>query len=481
METFPPTLAALAGATLLASLAVSIASVALPTLSRVYSAPVSSVQWIVLAYLISATVAIVLAGRLGDLFGHRRVLIAGLLLFAVASVFCAVAPTLEALIAARAAQGIGGAILTALPLSIVRDTIAKERTGSAMGLLGTMSAIGTALGPSLGGILMAGFGWRAGFVLLAGIAAPVLGLALHAIPTPPAGTRNRGDSMDWLGAALLAVALTAYALAAGGGRANAGWGPGLSLPTAFLAFALFVIVEVRSASPLVPVSILRNRAIGASLTMNLLVTTAMMSTLVVGPFFLAFGLSLNAALVGLVMAAGPVTAALAGVPAGRLTDRFGARRVLVAGLAEMALGLICLALLPRWLGMAGYVAALVILTPGFQLFLAANNTLVMLAARDEQRGVLSGLLGLSRNLGFMTGASVMATLFATAVGSEAITSAPPRAIGDAFTATFVVAASLTLLALILALLGRRPESASAPARKSGGPSRQRNSPAASEG
>jgi len=106
----------------------------------------------------------------------------------------------------------------------------------------------------------------------------------------------------------------------------------------------------------------------------------------------------------------------------------------------------------------------------------------MLAARDEQRGVLSGLLGLSRNLGFMTGASVMATLFATAVGTEAITSAPPRAIGDAFTATFVVAASLTLLALILALFGRRrPESASAPARKSGAPSRQRNSPAASEG
>lgn len=458
MKTSLPTLAALAGAMLLASLAVSIASVALPTLSRVYSAPVSSVQWVVLAYLISATVAIVLAGRLGDLLGHRRVLIAGLVLFAVASVLCAVAPTLEALIAARAAQGIGGAILTALPLSIVRETVAKERTGSAMGLLGTMSAIGTALGPSLGGVLMAGFGWRAAFVLLAGIAVPVLCLALYAIPARPAGTRNRGGSMDWLGAALLTVALTAYALATGGGKANASWGLGLSLPTALLAFALFVIVEARSASPLVPVSILRNPAIRASLTMNLLVTTGMMSTLVVGPFFLAFGLGLNEALVGLVMAAGPVTAALAGVPAGRLTDRFGAPRVLVAGLVEMAVGLICLALLPGLIGVAGYVAALVILTPGFQLFLAANNTLVMLAARDEQRGMLSGLLGLSRNLGFMTGASVMATLFATAVGTEAIVSASPRVIGYAFTATFVVAASLTLLALILALLGRRPVS-----------------------
>jgi MFS family permease len=453
MKTSLSTIAALAGAMLLASLAVSIASVALPTLSRVYSAPVSSVQWVVLAYLIAATVAIVLAGRLGDLFGHRRVLIAGLVLFAIASVFCAAAPTLAVLIAARAAQGIGGAILMALPLSIVRDTVAKERTGSAMGLLGTMSAIGTALGPSLGGILIAGFGWRAAFVLLAGIAAMVLGLALFAIPARASRTPIRG-SLDWLGAALLAIALTAYALATGGGKANASWGLGVSLPIAIFAFALFVVVEARSASPLVPVSILRNRAIRASLTMNLLVTTGMMSTLVVGPFFLAFGLGLNEALVGLVMAAGPVTAALAGIPAGRLTDRCGAPRVLVAGLAEMAVGLICLALLPGWFGIAGYVAALIILTPGFQLFLAANNTLVMLAARDEQRGMLSGLLGLSRNLGFMTGASVMATLFASLVGTGAITSASPQAIGDAFTATFVVAASLTLLALILALLGR---------------------------
>lgn len=445
----------LAAAMLLASLGVSIASVALPTLSRVYSAPVSSVQWVVLAYLIAATVVIVLAGRLGDLLGRRRVLIAGLLLFAVASVLCAAAPTLAALVAARAAQGMAGAILMALPLSIVREAVAKERTGAAMGLLGAMSAIGTALGPSLGGMVMAGFGWRAGFVLLAGIALPVLCLALFAMPTPPAGTRGRGGSMDWPGAALLAVALTAYALATGGGRAGAGWGLGLSLPTALLALGLFVVVEARSASPLVPVAILRNRAIRASLMMNLLVTTGMMSTLVVGPFFLAFGLGLNEALVGLVLAAGPVTAALAGLPAGRLTDRFGAPRVLVAGLAEMAVGLICLALLPRWFGIAGYVAALVILTPGFQMFLAANNTLVMLAARDEQRGVVSGLLGLSRNLGFMTGASVMATLFATAVGTEAIASASPRAIGDAFTATFVIAAGLTLLAVLLALLGRR--------------------------
>ena len=255
--------------------------------------------------------------------------------------------------------------------------------------------------------------------------------------------------MDWPGAALLAVTLILYALATAGGNAAVIPGAALLLPAAVLALALFVFIEIRSASPLVPVSILLDRATGSALAMNILVTTVMMSTLVVGPFFLSFSLGLNDALVGLVMAIGPVTAALSGVLAGRVTDRFGARPVLAAGLVEMTLGLVCLALLPRFLSVAGYVAALIVLTPGFQLFLAANNTSVMVAARDDQRGLLSGLLGLSRNLGFMTGASVMATLFAAAVGPSDIVATAPDIIADAFTTTFLVASGLTLLALIL--------------------------------
>jgi MFS family permease len=172
----------------------------------------------------------------------------------------------------------------------------------------------------------------------------------------------------------------------------------------------------------VPLPLVRDRATGASLATNLLVSAVMMATLVVGPFFLSFGLGLDAALVGLVMAVGPVTSALAGIPAGRATDRFGTRRVLAAGLIEMTVGLICLAFLPRFFGVAGYVAALILLTPGFQLFLAANNTAVMASAGEKQRGMVSGLLGLSRNLGFMTGASMMTTFFAISVGTEDITS-----------------------------------------------------------
>ncbi len=454
MKTSPPALTSLAGSMLLSSLGVSIATVALPALARDFSASVSDARWVVLAYLVSATVAIVLAGRFGDLFGHRRVLVAGLVVFTAASVLCAAAPTLAILIAGRAVQGMGGAILMALPVSLIRETVPKERTGSAMGLLGTMSAIGTALGPSVGGMLVSGLSWRAAFAALAAAGVLALGVAIVTIPRTAAATPRADTRMDWPGAALLAATLILYALATAGGKAGPMPGTTLLLPAAALALALFVIVEARSAVPLVPVSILRDRATATALATSLLVATVMMSTLVVGPFYLAFGLGLDEALVGLVMAVGPVTAAVSGIVAGRVTDRFGTRPVLAAGLVEMILGLVCLAFLPRLIGVAGYVASLIVLTPGFQLFLAANNTSVMVAARNEQRGLLSGLLGLSRNLGFMSGASVMATLFATALGPKDLAAATPEIVAGAFTTTFLFAAGLSLMALALAFFGR---------------------------
>ncbi|RUU12172.1 MFS transporter, partial [Mesorhizobium sp. USDA-HM6] len=145
-------LTSLSLAMLLSSLSTSIANVALPTLATAFAASFPAVQWVVLAYLLAITSMIVSVGRLGDLVGRRLLLIAGLTLFSAASLAAALAPTLPLLIAARAAQGLGAAVMMALTIAIVGETVPKERTGSAMGLLGTMSAVGTALGPSLGGV-----------------------------------------------------------------------------------------------------------------------------------------------------------------------------------------------------------------------------------------------------------------------------------------------------------------------------------------
>src|SRR6187402_3102627 len=175
-------LAALSLSMLLSSLGTSIANVGLPTLAQAFSASFQQVQWIVLAYLLAITTLIVSVGRLGDLIGRRRLLMVGLVLFTTASTLCAAAPTLWLLVAARAAQGIGAAIMMALTMALVGETVPKARTGSAMGLLGTMSAIGTALGPSLGGVLISGLGWQAIFLVNVPLGLLALFLAYRHLP-----------------------------------------------------------------------------------------------------------------------------------------------------------------------------------------------------------------------------------------------------------------------------------------------------------
>ncbi|MGB2202015.1 MAG: MFS transporter [Pseudooceanicola atlanticus] len=457
-------LVALAAASLTASLGISIASVLLPTLTRGFGATVSEAQWVVLAYLVAVTVTIVSAGRLGDLFGPRRVMLSGLVVFLVASGLCAMAPSLGLLVLGRALQGVGGAILIALSMSIARDMVPPGQLGSAMGLLGTTSAAGTALGPSLGGLVLAGSDWRMAFWLLAGVAAMTLVLAVFAIRRDGPGPQASFKSLDLPGTFVLIVALAAYSLGTSGGASGVPVSSAVLLAGALCAIAIFVAVETRVGTPLVPMAVLMGRKTGAGFAMNILMGTVMMATLVVGPFFLTFSLGLDEAVVGLVLAVGPVVAALSGVPAGRLTDRFGARRVMLAGLVQTMLGLLCLAFLPRHFGVGGYITALIVLTPAFQLFLAANNTAVMSGASQEERGRLSGLLGLSRNLGLMTGASAMSTLFVTVMGTGDAAQAPVADVSRAFSMTFFAASALALIALFLALWGhsRRRRAAADP-------------------
>ena len=447
-------LASLALAMLLPSLGISIANVALPTFAEAFAAPFQSVQWVVIAYLLAITVMIVSAGRLGDILGHRRVLLAGLALFAAASLACGLAPSLAVLVAARAAQGLGAAILMALSVALVRETVPADRIGSAMGLLGTMSAVGTALGPSLGGVLLSGPGWRAVFLVIAPLGLLGLLLTHRVLPARNPAVASGRQDFDGLGTLLLGLTLAAYALAMTVGRGHFDRANLLLLLAAGLGAGLFVAAQRHAAAPLIRLSAFRDRALSASLVMNALVATVMMTTFVVGPFYLSVALGLGAAGVGMVMSVGPALAALSGVPAGRLVDRLGAPRIVVAGLVAMAAGTAALSSLPALFGVAGYIAAIALLTPGYQLFLAANNTAVMMDAGPDRRGVVSGLLNLSRNLGFVTGASAMGAVFAAATGTSEIATAAPAAVSLGMRVAFAVATGLIVVALAAAFAGR---------------------------
>lgn len=448
-------LAGLSLSMLLSSLGISIANVALPTLAQAFNASFQEVQWIVLAYLLAITTLIVSAGRLGDIIGRRRLMLTGIFVFTLASVLCGIAPTLWLLIAARAAQGLGAAIMMALTMAFVGETVPKAKTGSAMGLLGTMSAIGTALGPSLGGVLIAGVSWRAIFLVNVPLGLLTFLLAHRTLPVDRRRPNADRPSFDTIGTLLLALTLAAYALAMTIGRGS--FGPlnmALLLAAAF-GMGLFVFAQARTASPLIRLAMFRDPVLSASLAMSALVSTVLMATLVVGPFYLSRALGLDAALVGIVLSVGPLVVALTGVPAGRIADRFGARRMTIAGLTAIAAGSFILSMLPATLGILGYIAPIVLITVGYALFQTANNTAVMTDIGADQRGVTSGVLNLSRNLGLITGASMMGAVFALASATTDITTADPQAVATGLRVTFAVAGILIVVALAIALRTHR--------------------------
>ena len=376
-------LMALSVSALLSSLGTSTPNVALPTLAAEFNASFKDVQWVLLAYLAAMTISIVAVGRLGDRLGRRWLLLGGIALFTAGSALCSFAPDLRVLVAARAAQGLGAAAMMALTLAFVGETVPKARTGAAMGLLGTMSAVGTAAGPSLGGFLISAFGWQALFAFNVPLGAVALLLAHRYLPRDGQAAKSS------------------------------------------------------SISTFIPLAPIGEKKLLSGLAMNVLVMTVLMATLVVGPFYLSRTLGLDAARVGLVVSIGPIVVALAGIPSGRLVDRFGAHVMTVAGLMLVGSGCALLSLIPPSAGVPGYVIPIAIITAGYAAFQTANNAAVMSGVRSADRGVVSGLLNLSRNIGLMAGVSVMGGLFA-ATGMRI---------------TFAVAAGVTVLAIAVSRQG----------------------------
>jgi len=415
-------------------------------LAQAFAASFQQVQWVILAYLLAITTLIVSIGRLGNITGRRRLLLAGIALFTVASVMCGLAPTLWLLIAARAVQGIGAAVMMALTMAFIGEMVPKAKTGSAMGLLGTMSAIGTALGPSLGGVLITGLSWRAIFLVNVPLGILTFLLAHRYLPIDRRAAKIERVGFDKVGTVLLALTLAAYALAVTMGRGNFGPLNMILLLVAVFGVRLFILAEAKAASPLIRLAMFRDPVLSACLIMSALVSTVMMATLVVGPFYLSRALGLDAAQVGLTLSVGPLVTALTGVPAGRLADRHGAQSTTIVGLLGMIAGFFMLSMMPTALGVPSYIAPMIIITVSYALFQTANNTAVMTDVRVDQRGAISGMLNLSRNLGLITGASAMGALFAFASAATDITTADPGAIATGMRITFAVAALLVVFA-----------------------------------
>lgn len=404
-------LASLSMAMLLPSLGISVANIALPNLRTAFDVTSQEAQWVVIAYLVVVTASLVTAGRLGDLLGRKRLLLVGIAIFSLAALAAVFASSIWMVVLARAVQGVGAAVMMSLTVAAVSDAVPAERAGTAMGLLGTVSAVGTAAGPSLGGLLVGLFGWPAIFLLMAG--AGLLAALLVGTQLPAATTADgRRPAFDLPGASALMLTVAAFALATTVSPVtlvNAGLAA-----VATLGVAVFVAMQRRAAAPLVQLDLLRHPPVAAGLLSIALASAIVMTTLVVGPFYLTGVLGLDTATAGLVMTIGPAVSALVGLPAGRIVDRRGPGPVSHVGLSALLAGTLAMAILPGAIGLPGYVCSLVVITSGYALFQAANTTALLAGASKDQRGVISALLSLGRNVGLITGASAMGALFALA-------------------------------------------------------------------
>lgn len=429
------------------SLGMSIVHVVLPTLVSEFEATLSNVNWVVISYLLSITSLVLVGGVLGDSFGKKRLILIGLGIFIFASFFAALSLNIWILIGARMAQGIGAAFLLSQSFALAGTTLPKDKTGEVMGLLGTMAATGTALGPVVGGLIIERLNWS--FIFWAMLPLSLVSYYLCLVFLPEDNEEKvESKRLDLISILLLCISLFCFTLFISSSASLSNQTNTVLLGVFALCFSLFINSQKGNDDALIRLKLFRNTYRNTLLTACFLVDATAMATLVVGPFYLTYVTNLSPASVGLVMAIGPFVGALSGYPAGRIVDYCGSRKALIFGLCQAGGGVLCYAFLPLLFGIYGYVIALFIMTPGRQLFLAANNTYVINSVTNSEKGQASGLLNLSRNLGLMTGASIGGASFTLFLGTDVVSSATLEQLNTAYSSTFLIVFCLLIFSIL---------------------------------
>jgi EmrB/QacA subfamily drug resistance transporter len=444
---------------LMATLDGSIVNIALPAIQTDFRIDLTTVEWVVVAYLLVVGSLLLPFGRLGEVLTFKRVYLAGFAIFTLASVCCGAAPNAAGLVAFRAVQGIGAAMLMAMGPAIVARTFHDRERGRALGLNGLSVAIGLSLGPALGGILTQVATWRAIFL----INAPIGLLAiLWAARVLPAETRGKDESFDIKGAALSGVALFALLLALSDGQ-EWGW-TSPAIVGLFIAFIVlggaFLVAERSSIQPMIDLALFRIRPFSAGLASVVVAFAGLFTATFLLPFLLEQGRGFSPIEAGLLLTPVPITMALVAPLSGAASDRFGPRILASAGMAIMALGLLSLTQLPVDFALPDLVWRLVLLGVGQGMFMSPNSSAVLGSVPRPRIGTASGTLAQMRVNGQALGIALSGAIVATRLPvhlAELGGGAPTAAVRSAALAgaihdAFVVAALVCCLGIVTSLV-----------------------------
>jgi EmrB/QacA subfamily drug resistance transporter len=438
--------------TFMSALNSSIVNAVTPVLMRSLRVELETVEWITLIFLLLVSGLLLTFGRLGDLLGHKRVYLAGFVVFVLAATACGFSTDATTLIAGRAVQAVGSAMLLSNSPALLTRAFPARQRGQALGMQGTFTYLGLMIGPTVGGWLTEHAGWPSIFFLCVpfGLVALVLTWLVVA-DEPPAG---RGEKFDLPGAAAFLVGLSALLLALSHGQPW-GWASirvvGL-LALFAVALGIFFAIERRVASPMIDLSLFRIRIIGAASASALLNYICLYAVMFLVPFYLLHLRGLSPSHAGLLLSTQALVMALVAPLSGTLSDRIGSRLPASLGMAVITAGMILLATLEADASHPAIVARLALLGLGSGLFASPNNSALMGAAPRQRHGVAAAVLASARNVGMVLGVALAGAIFARAGGL-----ASPSRFIPAFRETFLVLAAFGA-AGILTSLARGPRS-----------------------
>jgi DHA2 family multidrug resistance protein-like MFS transporter len=401
-------LSAMALAIAMAVLDGAIVNVALPVIARDLDVPASDAIFIVSAYQIAVTAALLPLATLGEIWGYRRVYLSGLALFTAASLACAISPNLASLTAARVAQGLGAAGIMSVNIALVRFIYPHRMIGRGVGTMALIVAIASAAGPSVAAAVLSVASWPWLFLVNVPLGLAALTLATRTLPVTP----RSGARFDGLSALLNALFFCLLITGVDGLGEQGRSGTALAvLAAAGVVGVAFVWMQARLPAPLLPIDLLRIPVFALSMVSSVCSFSAQMMAYVALPFYFQDVLHLSGTQTGVLMTPWPIAIAVVAPFAGRLADRYPPGLLGGIGLVALSCGLALMATLPPDASAAAITWRLTLCGLGFGLFQSPNNKVIITSAPRERSGGASGMQSTARLLGQSLGAAVVAVIF----------------------------------------------------------------------